>query len=73
LRERIRLDAGRVGGTYRRFAQTWRKKNDLFGDVPRNRAGLPLIPRERILRDVIRQSPGDEGKWIAAAKELGPY
>jgi len=33
----------------------------------------PLIPRERILRDLLRKSPGDEGKWFAAAKELGLY
>lgn len=33
----------------------------------------PCVPREEILRDLIRQSPGDEGKWFTAAKELGLY
>ena len=30
-------------------------------------------PAERILADLVASTPGDEGKWFAAAKELGLY
>jgi len=33
----------------------------------------PHKPAERILADLVKSTPGDEGKWFAAAKELGLY
>jgi hypothetical protein len=31
----------------------------------------PQKDPERILRDLVARTPGDEGKWFAAAKEAG--
>ena len=36
----------------------------LFGNIPPR-------PPEEILRDLIRSTPGEEGRWFAAAKEAG--
>lgn len=33
----------------------------------------PKKPREQILADLVKTTPGDEGKWFAAAKDAGLY
>jgi hypothetical protein len=33
----------------------------------------PHKPREQILADPVQTTPGDEGKWFAAAKDAGLY
>ena len=73
LCEQILLDTGRVDEAYRRFGLTSRVKGTYLATFRAVAQAYPLIPRERILRDLIRQSPGDGGKWFAAAKELGLY
>lgn len=57
--ERYGLRANR-GGTYLATFRAVAKK------YPRKKPG-------EILADLVQTTPGDEGKWFAAAKEVGPY
>jgi tetratricopeptide (TPR) repeat protein len=73
LCEELLLAAGRHDEAYRRYA------------IPANRAGTylatfravakkyPSKGATEILGDLVQSTPGDEGKWFAAAKEAGLY
>ncbi len=73
LCEQILLKAGRVEDAYRRFGLTAHAGGTYLATFRAIAAVYPNIAREWILRDLIRQSPGDEGKWFTAAKELGLF
>jgi hypothetical protein len=57
--ERYGLSAGRRGT----YAAWFRAVRDRYPDVP---------PRQ-VLADLVAATPGDEGKWFAATKDLGLY
>jgi hypothetical protein len=59
--------------TYRRFGLVAHAGGTYLARFRAIAAAYPGISRERVLRDLIQQSPGDEGKWFTAAKELGMY
>ncbi len=71
--EQILLDAGRIDEAYRRFALTSHQSGTYLATFRAVAQAYPSVAGEQILRDLIRQSPGEEGKWFAAAKELGLY
>lgn len=73
LCERILLDAGRTEEAYRRFGLTSYLGATYLATFREVAKAYPRVPREQILRDLIRRSPGDESKWFTAAKELGLY
>lgn len=73
LCERILLDAGRIEEAYRRFGLTSHVGGTYLATFRGVAKAYPSVRREQILRDLIRRSPGDEGKWFTAAKELGLY
>jgi hypothetical protein len=73
LCERILLKAGRAEEAYRRFGLVAHAGGTYLATFRAVAGAYPSIARERILRDLIQQSPGDEGKWFTAAKELGLY
>lgn len=69
--EAILLAAGRSEEAYQHYALS---ANHASTHLARFRAidkKYPSIGRERILRDLIDSTPGEEGKWFAAAKDAG--
>jgi len=73
LCERILLDTSRVEEAYRRFGLTSHVGRTYLATFREVAKTYPSVPREQILRDLIRRSPGHEGKWFTAAKELRLY
>jgi hypothetical protein len=73
LCEQILLDAGQVEEAYRRFGLTSHPGGTYLATFRQVAKAYPGVPRQRILRDLVRHSPGDEAKWFTAAKELGMY
>ncbi len=73
LCERILLDTGRVDEAYRRFGLTAHVGGTYLATFREVAKTYPGAPREQILRDLVRRSPGNEGKWFTAAKELRLY
>ncbi|MDB6106284.1 MAG: hypothetical protein JWO52_6283 [Gammaproteobacteria bacterium] len=70
LCERILLESGRIEEAYRRFGLSAHTGGTYLATFREIAKAYPNIAREQILRDLIQRSPGDEGKWFAAAKEL---
>lgn len=73
LCEKILLEAGRVEEAYRCFGLMAHTRGTYLATFRATAAAYLGIARERILRDLIHRSPGEEGKWFTAAKELGMY
>jgi hypothetical protein len=72
LCESILRDAGRLEEAYRYGLLAHRATTHLatFRAIAR---AYPGIPKAQVLADLVRLSPGEEGKWFAAAKELKLY
>jgi hypothetical protein len=70
LCERILLEAGRVKEAYQRFGVISHTQSTYLATFRAVAKVYPSIPREQILSDLIELSPGDEGKWFTAAKEM---
>jgi len=69
--EEILLSVGRSDEAYQRYAITASRSTSHLATY---RAIVPKYPAkapEEILRDLIRSTPGEEGRWFAAAKEAG--
>jgi hypothetical protein len=73
LCEGILLSLGRIEEAYRRYG-LYAHRGGTYLATFRNVARVyPSLPREQILSDLIEGSPGEEGTWFAAAKELRMY
>jgi hypothetical protein len=70
LCERVLLESGRIEEAYRRFGLSAHTGGTYLATFREIAKAYPSIAREQILRDLIQRSPGDEGKWFTAAKEL---
>jgi hypothetical protein len=73
LCEEILLSSGLVDEAYRRYGLVAHRSStnlDSFRAVARK---YPNKSRREILHDLIRTTPGEEGKWFAAAKREGLY
>jgi len=73
LCEELLLSSGLVEEAYARYALRLNRRGTYlatFRDVARK---YPHKRPEEILADLVRAAPGEEGKWFAAAKELGLY
>jgi hypothetical protein len=71
--EEILLSSGMVGEAYERYGLVVRRGGTYLATF---RAIANRYPHKRaveILADLVRSTPGDEGKWFAAAKEAGLY
>jgi hypothetical protein len=73
LCEGILLSLGRTEEAYRRYGVFSHRAGTNLATFRAVAKAYPGIPRPQILSDLIAQSPGDEGKWFATAKELGLY
>lgn len=70
FREKLLLEQGRVEEAYKTYGLRLNESTYLncFRDVCKR---YPQIEKGRVLRDLIASTPGDEGKWFAAARSAG--
>lgn len=73
LCEGILLSMDRIQEAYRRYGLYAHRAGTYLATFRAVAKAYPSIPRDQILSDLIENSPGDEGKWFATAKELGLY
>jgi hypothetical protein len=69
--ESVLLDAGFADEAYARYAV---EATDATTNLARFKAiakKYPAKPKDAILRDLVANQPGQEGKWFAAAKDAG--
>jgi hypothetical protein len=69
LCEEILLSMGQVDEAYRRYALTANRAGTYLGWFRAMTKKYPDKPRAVVLSDLVRLTPGDEGKWFAAAKD----
>lgn len=71
--ERILRDLGRSDEAYARFGRDAHRASTHLATFRALAKAYPAIPRARLLADLVAESPGEEGKWFATAKELDLY
>ncbi|MGE5153410.1 MAG: hypothetical protein ACM3ST_05285 [Bdellovibrio bacteriovorus] len=69
--EEILLAAGRTEEAYRRFAYTANRAGSHLATFRAIKKKYPDKAPQAILDDLIAETPGEEGKWFATAKDLG--
>ncbi len=71
--EEILLAQGREDEAYERFGRTSYRATTNLATFRAVKKRYPNKAPQTILKDLIAQTPGEEGKWFATAKELGLY
>ena len=71
--EAILLSSGLVDEAYRRYAVEANQSTTNLATFRAIAKKYPHKPQTDILRDLIASTPGDEGKWFAAAKGAGLF
>ena len=69
--EQILLSSGLAEEAYERCAIRANRNSSYLASYRATVRKYPHKEPGQILRDLIRSTPGDEGKWFAAAKEAG--
>ncbi len=69
--EQILLSSGLADEAYERYALAANRSGSYLTTYRAIVRKYPRKDSERILRDLVARTPGDEGKWFAAAKEAG--
>ena len=69
LCERILLSTGRMDEAYSCYALTANRTHTYLGWFRAVAKKYPDKPRGGVLLDLVQLTPGDEGKWFAAAKD----
>jgi hypothetical protein len=71
--ETILLSSGLTEEAYRRYAIQANKKSTYLSTYRAIAKKYPGVKAEIILKDLVDSTPGEEGKWFAAAKSVGLY
>ncbi len=71
--ETILLSSGLADEAYQRYAVEASRGTTHLATFRSITKKYPHIPPEQILRDLIVSTPGEEGKWFAAAKDAGMF
>ncbi len=71
--ETILLESGLAEEAYKRFAIEANQGTTYLATFRAIARKYPGIPKETILRDLVASTPGNEGKWFAAAKDAGIF
>ncbi len=71
--EEILLSSGFADDAYARYALAANRKNSQLATFRAIAKKYPGVSKETILSDLIRSTPGEEGKWFATAKDLGMF
>jgi len=73
LCEEMLLSSGLVDEAYTRYGLRTNRGGTYLATFRAVAKRYPHMPEEQILADLVKATPGEEGKWFAAAKELGLY
>jgi hypothetical protein len=68
--EEILISSGLHDEAYRRYGLSAAKGNSYLARYRAVAKRYPMMDRAEILADLIKTTPGEEGKWFATAKEL---
>ena len=71
--EEILLASGMADEAYRRYAVIANESTTNLATFRAIRKKYPHKAPEDVLLDLVASTPGDEGKWFAAAKDVGLY
>ena len=71
--EAILLSSGLALDAYRRYAMEANQGTTNLATFRAIAKKYPSVPPEQILRDLVASTPGSEGKWFAAAKDVGLF
>ena len=71
--EEILLSSGLADEAYERYALAATRRSTYLATFRAIARKYPDLPPERILRDLVDSTPGEEGKWFAAAKDAGLF
>ncbi len=73
MAEGILIEAGRTEQAYQRYGIAAADANTNRATFRSIAKKYPAVETQRILRDLIASTPGEEGKWFATAKTLKQY
>jgi len=73
LCEEILLSSGFVEEAYERYGLTANRRGTYLATFRAVAKRYPHKSASQILADLVKTTPGEEGKWFAAAKEAGLY
>ncbi len=73
LCEEILLSSGVVDDAYARYGLTANRRGTYVGTFRAVAQKYPHKAASEILADLVETTPGEEGKWFAAAKDAGLY
>ena len=73
LCEEILLSSGMIEEAYRRYGLRANQAGTYLATFRAVAKKYPHKPASEILSDLVETTPGDEGKWFAAAKDAGLY
>ncbi len=68
--EQVLLESGRRADAYAKYAITANQANSRLATYRAMAKKYPEVDPNRLLHDLIGSTPGEEGKWFAAAKSL---
>jgi hypothetical protein len=71
--EEVLLSSGLVDEAYRRYGLEANRAGTYLATFRAVAKKYPHKPASVILADLVKTTPGDEGKWFAAAKDAGLY
>jgi hypothetical protein len=71
--EEVLLSSGLVDEAYRRYGLVANQRGTYLATFRAVAKKYPHKSASEILADLVKTTPGDEGKWFAAAKEAGLY
>jgi hypothetical protein len=71
--EKILLSLGQTEEAYRKYSFTANRKSTYLATFRAVASKYPDRAPSDILRDLVASTPGEEGKWFAAAKSAGLY
>ena len=71
--EEVLLSSGQVEEAYARYGLRANRRGTYLATFRAVAKKYPHKRPEEILADLVKTTPGEEGKWFAAAKELGLY
>lgn len=71
--EEVLLSSGLVDEAYRRYGLEANQAGTYLATFRAVAKKYPHKPAGEVLTDLVKTTPGDEGKWFAAAKDAGLY
>ena len=71
--EDVLLSSGRIEEAYARYGLRANQRTTYLATFRAVAKKYPHVPEATVLADLVKTTPGEEGKWFAAAKDAGLY